>query len=226
MRAMPSSISAVGDVGGQPLELDVLEIGERDRRHDLQRHGVGEIALAVDQLLDRALFRRQRHLRIGGELEAVLGDDLVVGVAHRRLDHLGHGRAAIDALEVRDRHLAGAEAVDADAVLELVKALVDFGIELGGRHHHLEFALEAFGQSFGDLHELYFADWTTILFQEPSAWCGRRDSNPHDFRHGNLNPARLPIPPRPQRAVKTRVSARRSGQALRGKRALRKARAS
>ena len=28
-------------------------------------------------------------------------------------------------------------------------------------------------------------------------WCGRRASNPHDFRHGNLNPARLPIPPRP-----------------------------
>ena len=30
-----------------------------------------------------------------------------------------------------------------------------------------------------------------------SAWCGRRDSNPHNFRHWNLNPARLPIPPRP-----------------------------
>src|SRR5262245_42790461 len=29
------------------------------------------------------------------------------------------------------------------------------------------------------------------------AWCGRRDSNPHDLRHWNLNPARLPIPPRP-----------------------------
>ena len=31
-----------------------------------------------------------------------------------------------------------------------------------------------------------------------SAWCGRRDSNPHNFRHWNLNPARLPIPPRPR----------------------------
>src|SRR6476660_7255726 len=29
------------------------------------------------------------------------------------------------------------------------------------------------------------------------AWCGRRDSNPHNFRHWNLNPARLPVPPRP-----------------------------
>ena len=31
-------------------------------------------------------------------------------------------------------------------------------------------------------------------------WCGRRDSTPHDFHHRNLNPARLPVPPRPPRA--------------------------
>ena len=29
-------------------------------------------------------------------------------------------------------------------------------------------------------------------------WCGRRDLNPHDLRHWNLNPARLPVPPRPR----------------------------
>ncbi len=29
------------------------------------------------------------------------------------------------------------------------------------------------------------------------SWCGRRDLNPHDLRHWNLNPARLPVPPRP-----------------------------
>ena len=28
-------------------------------------------------------------------------------------------------------------------------------------------------------------------------WCGRRDSNPHDFRRWYLKPVRLPIPPRP-----------------------------
>src|SRR5271165_4629766 len=30
------------------------------------------------------------------------------------------------------------------------------------------------------------------------SWCGRRDSNPHDLRRWNLNPVRLPIPPRPR----------------------------
>ena len=34
---------------------------------------------------------------------------------------------------------------------------------------------------------------------QPQCWCGRRDLNPHDLRHWNLNPARLPIPPRPHR---------------------------
>ena len=29
-------------------------------------------------------------------------------------------------------------------------------------------------------------------------WCGRRDLNPHDFRRWNLNPVRLPVPPRPR----------------------------
>ena len=30
-------------------------------------------------------------------------------------------------------------------------------------------------------------------------WCGRRDSNSHALRHWNLNPARLPISPLPQK---------------------------
>ena len=33
-----------------------------------------------------------------------------------------------------------------------------------------------------------------------SEWCGRRDSNSYALRHWNLNPARLPIPPRPHEA--------------------------
>ena len=44
---------------------------------------------------------------------------------------------------------------------------------------------------------------------DPGGWCGRRDLNPHDFRHWNLNPARLPVPPRPQ------IHNRRSGLPLR-----------
>ena len=142
----------ITDLGGEFGELDALEIAERDRRHNFKRHRVVEVAFAGDQLLDRAFVGRQRNLRIGGELEAALGDDLIVGVAHGCFDHLRHGRAAIHALEVSHRHFAGAEAVDADAALQIVQTLVDFGVEFGGRHDHLEFALETVRQCFSNLH--------------------------------------------------------------------------
>ena len=74
-----------------------------------------------------------------------------------------------------------------------------------------------FASSFSDIFEGLFgmagrggsrggrergADALDLIFPRSAfdpAWCGRRDSNPHDFRHGNLNPARLPVPPRPQK---------------------------
>ena len=40
-------------------------------------------------------------------------------------------------------------------------------------------------------------------------WCGRRDLNSYAFRHWNLNPARLPIPPRPQASYSNLVTRRR-----------------
>ena len=35
------------------------------------------------------------------------------------------------------------------------------------------------------------------FFCQPKIWCGRRDLNPHDLRHQNLNLTCLPISPRP-----------------------------
>ena len=142
----------VGHLGVQPFELDALEIRKLDRRQDLDRHRVGEVALALDHLLDRALVLRQRDLRLAHELEAALGDDLGVGLAHRRLDHLGHHRAPIQALEMGDRDLARTEAVDADLVLELAELGISLGGQIGGGDHDLELALEAVADSFGYLH--------------------------------------------------------------------------
>ena len=44
-----------------------------------------------------------------------------------------------------------------------------------------------------------------LLYQlsYPRIWSGWRDSNPYAFRHGNLNPARLPISPHPDMKVFT-----------------------
>lgn len=35
-------------------------------------------------------------------------------------------------------------------------------------------------------------------------WCERRDSNPHGLLHWNLNPARLPVPPRSRKSASIR----------------------
>src|SRR4029079_2029939 len=34
------------------------------------------------------------------------------------------------------------------------------------------------------------------IYPRRTEWCARRESNPHILRYWNLNPARLPIPPR------------------------------
>ena len=52
-----------------------------------------------------------------------------------------------------NRHLAGPEAVDADATLQVLEARVDLGVEIGRRDHDAVFALETVGESFGDLHD-------------------------------------------------------------------------
>ena len=145
----------VGDVGTKPLKLHGFEIHERNRRHDLHLDRVGEVGFAFDDALDGPFFRREHHLRLGGELKAVVAHDLVVGFAHRGFDHLGHGGFAVELLEVRDRHLAGAEAAQLHAALEIVEAFVDARLKVGCRDHDPIFALKARGASFGDLHWIY-----------------------------------------------------------------------
>ena len=44
-----------------------------------------------------------------------------------------------------------------------------------------------------------------------SEYCERRDLNPHAFRHRNLNPARLPIPPLSRYGYLTKLSRRTQG---------------
>ena len=145
----------IGHRRGDPLERDRLEIGERDRRHHLDGDRIGEVGLALDDALDLVLVLGHRDLRIHRELEPAIGDDLGVGLAHQLLDGLGHHRAAIDALEMGDRHLARPKAVDLDLILHLGQALGDPIREIARRYDDAELALEAFGGGFGDLHGRY-----------------------------------------------------------------------
>ena len=82
-------------------------------------------------------------------------------------------------------------------------------LDLAGRERDLEFPLQPLGRNLGDLHRSRL-DWPPAHLRSghrsidlPLAWCGRRDSNSHSSRHRNLNPACLPIPPRPRTAART-----------------------
>ena len=146
---------AVGDLGGELGQFDRAKIRQLDRRQDFHRNRIGEIGFAGDQFLDLGLFRRQRDLRLHRETEFVVGDDLRVALAHDGLDRFGHHRAAIDALEVIDRHLAGTEAVDADAALDLAQALIDLGVEFIGGNDDFVLAPQSRGSRLGDLHNSF-----------------------------------------------------------------------
>ncbi len=133
---------------------------------------------------------------------------LLHGLAARLLDgllhHLGHHRAAVQLLDVGKRHLALAEALELDLVLDLVEARGEALAKLALAHDHLQLALEACGTRLGNLHRQPRSPGArhTPCRHVSGAhgrqdWCGRRDSNPHDLRRWNLNPVRLPVPPRP-----------------------------
>ena len=146
---------ALAHVGDRPFELKRLEIGQRDRRQNLKFDGIGEIRLAGDQFLDCALLLRKRHLRLDGELEAVIGDDLAVGFAHGRFDDLGHCRLAVQAAQMLHRNLAGPEPAELHATLEVIEPLIDARFQIGRRHDDAIFALEACGSGLGHLHRQY-----------------------------------------------------------------------
>src|SRR5215831_418652 len=108
-----------------------------------------------------------------------------------------------------NRHLALAESPDLDLVLELVEPAGEAIAKLALVDDHLELTLQTADGGLADLHDICLN--RRVRSDRPDralrhnlprpatlAWCGRRDSNPHDLRHRNLNPARLPVPPRPR----------------------------
>src|SRR5262249_27327039 len=74
------------------------------------------------------------------------------GVVDRALDHLAQDGLAEALLQHRHRYLAGAEAGECHGAAELLQAGVHLGFDIGRSDDDLEFALQAFGADFGNLH--------------------------------------------------------------------------
>ena len=148
----PSSTSAVLDLGDRPLEGDVGEFADLELRQHFQRDGEGEVAARLERRLDRVLVGRQFDLRLLREPQAVFVDDLLVGLGDRLLHDIGHHRAAVDALEMRNRHFARPEAVDPHLGLHVGElASRREARSLAGSDDGV-FALQPLAQRLGDLH--------------------------------------------------------------------------
>ena len=154
MRSSASSQVGVRDFGDRPRDADVGEVGELEARQHLEGDLEGEVGLRVERLFDLVLVLGEADLRLEREPEAVLVDDLAVRLVDGVLNHVGHYRLAVDLAQMRDRHLAGPEAVEAHLVLQGRELAREPLLELGCRQHDLELALEPLGQGFGDLHRL------------------------------------------------------------------------
>src|SRR3569833_2863591 len=109
---------------------------------------------------------------------------------------------------MRDRHLARAEAIDTDLVLELRELASALLARSDAGTTTLNSRLRPSLTVSVTCITIFFVLCRSRRLSVPAddvrwcpVWCGRRDLNPHDLRHGNLNPARLPIPPRPPWAI-------------------------
>ncbi len=142
----------VGDVDDRLVELDALDIHQGDSGQDFIFDFESEIGLAIENVIDDALVLRQVDLGLGGGALFALVQRIRDGGVDRVGHDLGHGRAAIDLLEMRGRHLARAEALDIGLALELFELGVEARIEVRGRNGDAELALEAVVEGFGYLH--------------------------------------------------------------------------
>ena len=80
MRSSASSTSASETSATGFVTRDVGEVGELEVRQHLEGDREGEVALGVHRLLDLVLVLGELDLRLEGELQAVVLDDLAVGL--------------------------------------------------------------------------------------------------------------------------------------------------
>src|ERR1700730_3255822 len=184
----------IGHLDDEPLDVEVGKARFRDIRQHLQGHLVFEIGPLAERD-DVDLWRQCRTqialaYRVGGS------------VLQSALQHLTAHRITKALAQDLHRDLARTEPAQLDRPADIAEPAGDLFLELAGRDNDAELALETFGVGFCHLHE----GGPVLPKQLKRWWCGRGDLNPHDFHRWNLNPVRLPIPPRPPLPLPERLS--------------------
>src|SRR5262249_60427041 len=90
--------------------------------------------------LTAAFLGREAHFWLGPQLEPALMDHLRIGFTNRRFGHLGHGRFAVQPLEMGGRYLAGAKAAKLHAAFDIVEPSINLGFQIGGGDDDTKFA--------------------------------------------------------------------------------------
>ena len=209
----------VGGVRQRDLGLEVLDRGDGVVGTDVDLGGVGVVHTLLDQVEVTGVGRAHGT-------EALLVERTRVAALDQVLERLGqNGLAAYVGVDQRTRGLAGAEARQLDLARDARVGVGDGLVDLrsgvrDGQPDAVAFELlngrvqgSSCYVSFGGL---LVRRRTVRLIQGGPApefrWCGREDLNLHESPHRDLNPARLPIPPRP-RAVNHYTAKRRTPHA-------------
>ncbi len=145
---------SVADGGDRPLDLDRPQIGQCNLGQHFEIHGEGQIGLAADHLLDLFLVLGEFDLGLEGGALFTRLERLTAAFGDGALHHFGHQRAAIHLLQMRGWHLAGPEALELDAVLDLVDPLGEQLPELAAIDDDLKLPLQTFVTRFCNLHRV------------------------------------------------------------------------
>ena len=150
-----SSSTSASDISatGRSIAIDA-EIAELDLREDLIGHGVGEVGVAGQDLLRRALVLRELEVGLESRAFAAIGQRVARHLVDDALHDFGHSRPAVQASKVTDGHLARPKTLDADLILELIEPRREPVVQFGGRHDHLEFPPQPLDHPRIDLHSL------------------------------------------------------------------------
>src|SRR5262249_2672227 len=102
---------------------------------------------------------------LGRQFETALMDDLRIGFTNRRFDHLGHGRFAVQPLEMGGRYLAGAKAAKLHAAFDIVEPSINLGFQIGGGDDDTKCAFSPRCSGFSPSHRHYSSGpiWRTKI---------------------------------------------------------------